>query len=227
VCGVGGGGTRLVARSGSGIRALADLRGRRVAVNELNSQDIMLIYALRGIGMDAMKDITRVGIGNPAGIVAAMARGEVDAASVYEPFGSVIMAHQGATMVSDLREESFGASHGGLYVRDDFVRNYPQETQAIVGATVKAIEFLMSDREAYVQLAMQVTGQTREIATLAVENCRQSPEMPMRTIKAICQAVHALGLEDRDVSGVIANRVNYTFLERATGRTREQLGYAA
>jgi ABC-type nitrate/sulfonate/bicarbonate transport system substrate-binding protein len=226
VCGVGGGGTRLLARRGSGIRTLADLRGKRVGVNELNSQDIMLIYALRSIGIDAMKEVTRVPIANPAGIIAAMSRGDIDATSVFEPSASVILAQQGATMISDLTRESFGASHGGMYIRDAFVRDRPRETEAIVGATVKAIDFLNANKDAYIERTMSVTGQSREIATLAVNNVSPSWMMPMNTIKAICKAVHELGLEERDVSGVIANRVNYTFLERVTGRTKEQLGYA-
>jgi len=227
VCGIGGGGTRLLARRGSNIRTLADLKGRRVAVNPLNSQDIMLIYALRGIGIDAMKEVTRVEIGNPAGIIAAMARGDVDATSVFEPSASVILSQQGATMISDLTRESFGPSHGGMYIRDAFVAQQPAATEAIVAATVKAIDFVNANKNAYVERTMQVTGQTREIATLAVENVSPSWMMPMNTIRAICRAVHELGLEDRDVSPIIANRVNYSFLEKITGKPKAELGYAA
>jgi NitT/TauT family transport system substrate-binding protein len=227
VCGVGGGGTRLLARRGSNIRTLADVKGKRVAVNPLNSQDIMLIYALRGIGIDAMKEVTRVQIANPAGIIAAMARGDVDAACTFEPSASVILLQQGATMISDLTQESFGASHGGMYIRDAFVEQHPREVEAIVGATVKAIDFLNNDQEAYIRRAMEVTGQTREIAAAAVSNVSPSWRMPMTTIKAICKAVYELGLEDRDVSPVIAQRVNYSFLEKVTGKTKAELGHAA
>jgi len=227
VSGVGGGGSRLVARRGSGITKLADVKGRRVGVLQLNSQDIMLIYALKAIGIDAMKEVNRVAIGNPGGVVAALARGDIDAASIQEPFGSVMMAQQGATMITDYNQEAFGPSHGGLYIREDFVRQQPAATEAIVGAVVKAIEYLNGDKEAYIQFAMRVTGQTREIATLSVNNSRQSPLMPMDTIRKICRAVHELGLEERDVSGIIQNRVNYSFLEKVTGRPKEQLGYVA
>lgn len=226
VCGVGGGGTRLLARRGSNIRTLADLKGKRVGVNELNSQDIMLIYALRSIGIDALKEVTRVPITNPAGIIAAMARGDIDATSTFEPSASVILAQQGATMISDLTRESFGPSHGGMYIRDAFVRERPRETEAIVAATVKAIDFVNANKDAYIQRTMDVTGQSREIATLAVNNVSASWMMPLPTIKAICKAVHELGLEDRDVSPIIERRVNYSFLERITGRPKEQLGYA-
>ncbi|WP_431282281.1 ABC transporter substrate-binding protein [Humitalea sp. 24SJ18S-53] len=227
VCGIGGGGTRLLARAGSGIRTLADLKGKRVAVNPLNSQDIMLIYALRGIGIDPMREVTRVEIGNPAGIIAAMARGDVDATSIFEPSASVILSQQGATMISDLSAESFGKSHGGMYIRDAYVRDNEAATQAIVAATVKAIDFVNNNKEEYVQRTMRVTGQTREIATLAVENVSPSWQMPMNTIRAISKAVYELGLEDRDVSSVIANRVNYSFLEKITGKPKAELGYVA
>ncbi|WP_270933910.1 ABC transporter substrate-binding protein [Falsiroseomonas oryzae] len=227
VCGIGGGGSRLLARRGSGIRTLADLRGKRVGVNELNSQDIMLIYALRGIGIDAMREVRRVPIANPAGIIAAMARGDIDATATFEPSASVILAQQGATMITDLTAESFGKSHGGLYIRDAFVRDHPRETEAIVRATVRAIDFVNANKEAYIEKTMQVTGQSREIATLAVENVSPSWMMPMGTIKAICKAVHELGLEDRDVSPVIEARVNYGFLERVTGKPKSELGHAA
>jgi ABC-type nitrate/sulfonate/bicarbonate transport system substrate-binding protein len=227
VCGIGGGGTRLLARRGSNIRTLADVKGRRVAVNPLNSQDIMLIYALKNIGIDALKEVTRVQIGNPAGIIAAMARGDVDAACTFEPSASVILSQQGATMISDLTRESFGPSHGGMYIRDAYVREHPAAVEAIVAATMKAIDFVNANKEAYVQRTMQITGQTREIATLAVENVSPSWAMPMNTIRGICKAVHELGLEDRDVSSVIGQRVNYSFLEKITGRPKAEFGHVA
>lgn len=160
-------------------------------------------------------------------IIAAMARGDVDAAAIFEPSASVILAQQGATMISSLARESFGPSHGGMYIRDAFVAQHPAATEAIVAATVKAIDVVKANKEAYIQRTMQVTGQTREIATLAVENVSPSWMMPMNTIRAICKAVHELGLEDRDVSPIIRNRVNYSFLEKITGKPKAELGHAA
>jgi N-methylhydantoinase A/oxoprolinase/acetone carboxylase beta subunit len=64
------------------------------------------------------------------GSIAAIARGEVDAACIVEPAASVILSQQGARMITNLARESFGPSHRGMRVRDAFVAQHPAAFRA-------------------------------------------------------------------------------------------------
>jgi len=87
-------------------------------------------------------------LSSPAGVVAGMTSGRVDACTIFEPYGSILMVEHGATMISNLGDDSFGISNGGLYVHNDFIRKYPELTQDIVDATVKATDFVIKDKAA-------------------------------------------------------------------------------
>ena len=58
-----------------------------------------------------------------------------------------------------LGDDSFGISNGGLYVHNDFIKKYPELTQDIVDATVKATEFVIKDKNAWIDRVRQFTGQ--------------------------------------------------------------------
>jgi ABC-type nitrate/sulfonate/bicarbonate transport system substrate-binding protein len=227
LAGMAGGGSRLLVPNGSAIKSIEDLRGKRVGVVEFSFQDIQFIYACKLKGIDAFKDLTRVNLSSPAGVVAGMTTARVDACAIFEPYGSILMIEQGARMISNLGADSFGISNGGLYVHNDFIKKYPELTQDIVNATVKATEFITTDKGAWVDRVRQFTGQTEAVAKLAVENCTPSLEIPIDTIRKISTAMYDFGVHNRDVAAGIDRFIDYRFLEKATGKTREQLGYNA
>jgi len=227
LAGMAGGGSRLLVPAGSTLKSFEDLNGKRVGVVELSFQDIQFIYACKRKGIDARKDLTRVNLGSPTGVVAGMTSGRVDACAIFEPYGSILMVEHGARMVSDLGTDSFGVSNGGLYVHNAFIKKYPELTQDIVDATVKATDFVTRDKAAWIERVRQFTGQTEAVARLAVENCTPSLDIPLGTIRRISTAMYDAGIHNRDVGASIDKFIDYSFLEKATGKTREQLGFNA
>lgn len=227
IAGMAGGGSRLLAAKDSPIRSYEDLKGKKIGVVEFSFQDIMLIYALKKKGIDPFKDVQRVNVGNPAGVVAAMSTGRVDACAIWEPFASIMMIDSGAKMIANLHDESFGTSNGGLFVHNDFIKKYPELTQDIVDAIVKATNHVVTNRAAWVERTRTVTGQSEAVAAAAVANCSPSLDIPMQTIRQISTAMFELGIQNRDVKDEIVKNVDYRFLEKATGKTKEQLGYGA
>jgi sulfonate transport system substrate-binding protein len=79
-----GAGEAIIARPGSGIAKVADLKGRKVAVGKGTSAQNLLIAALEANGL-AFADIEPVFLG-PADASAAFASGAVDAWSIWDPF---------------------------------------------------------------------------------------------------------------------------------------------
>ena len=225
LAGMAGGGSRLLVQPNSNIKSYADLKGKKVGVVEFSFQDILFIYAAKAKGLDPFKDINRTNLGSPAGVVAAMSTGQVDACAIWEPYASILMIDKGAKMISNLGEDSFGISNGGLYVHNDFIKNHPDLTQDVVSALVEATDFVEHNRDKWVQRAMQVTGQSEAVCKMAVENCTPSINIPINTIRHISKAMTELGIQDRDITDTLPNYIDYSFLEKATGKTKEQLGY--
>ena len=225
--GMAGGGSRLLVSADSTIKSFADLKGKKVGVAEFNFQDISFIYAAKLKGLDAFKDINRVNLGNPAGIVAAMSTGQVDACAIWEPYASILMIDKGAKMISNLSDDSFGISNGGLYVHNDFIKIILILTQDVVSAVMKATDYVVQNKDKWVDRAMEVTGQNEAVCRMAVDNCTPSLDIPMSTIRKISDSMTELGIQDRNVTANLPQYINYNFLEVATGKKKEQLGYTA
>jgi NitT/TauT family transport system substrate-binding protein len=74
---------RIVARRSAGIRTASDLAGKRIATSLNSSAHFYIVKTLRGAGRSE-KDVTVVGM-LPNDMPAALARGDVDAVSIWEP----------------------------------------------------------------------------------------------------------------------------------------------
>jgi len=227
LAGMAGGGSRLLVPTRSPIKSFEDLKGKRIGVVEFSFQDIQFIYACKRKGIDAFKDLTRVNLSSPAGVVAGMSSGRVDACAIFEPYGSILMIEHGATMISNLGDDSFGISNGGLYVHNEFIKKYPELAQDIVDATVKATDFVIKNRGAWIDRVQQFTGQTEAVARLAVDNCTPSLDIPIDTIRRISTAMYEFGIQNRDVTANIDKFIDYSFLEKSTGKAKYKLGYSA
>jgi ABC-type nitrate/sulfonate/bicarbonate transport system substrate-binding protein len=76
-------GYRIVARRSAGVGTAADLSGKKIATSLNSSAHFYIVKTLRGAGL-AEKDVTVVGM-QPSDMPAALARGDVDAVSIWEP----------------------------------------------------------------------------------------------------------------------------------------------
>jgi sulfonate transport system substrate-binding protein len=76
-------GYRIIARGSAGVGTASDLRGKRIATSLNSSAHFYIVKTLRGVGL-AEKDVTVVGM-LPNDMPAALARGDVDALSIWEP----------------------------------------------------------------------------------------------------------------------------------------------
>ena len=96
-------GVVVVARSGSGIRGFTDLVGKRIATPQLgNTQDISARHYLTHVlGQRDAKNVVPIENSQQA---AMLARGDIDAAWVPEPWGQRLIAETGATLVGEERE---------------------------------------------------------------------------------------------------------------------------
>jgi sulfonate transport system substrate-binding protein len=107
----------------STIRSIADLKGKRVAVNKGANAHYLLVAALAKAGLTPA-DITTIFLA-PADARAAFERGSVDAWSIWDPYFAVAQAATGARVLTDgvgivnnhqfyLAARSFAEKHGDI-----------------------------------------------------------------------------------------------------------------
>jgi sulfonate transport system substrate-binding protein len=144
---------RIVARRPAGIRTAVDLRGRKIATALNTSANFYLVKTLSSAGLSE-KDVTVVGMA-PPDMPAALARGDVDAVSIWEPAADQSLKALGTDAVildgPDYRER-FDLNTTAMHLADpakraaivdvvraiirtsQTVRERPQDVQPVVAA---------------------------------------------------------------------------------------------
>ena len=143
----------IVARRSSGIQKAADLRGKKIATSLNSSAHFYIVKTLREAGL-AETDVTVVGM-SPPDMPAALARGDVDAVSIWEPAAQKSIDTLGADAVvinGPLYSERFNLNTSAAVIADpakrtalvDFlraivtashdVREHPDRVQPVIAA---------------------------------------------------------------------------------------------
>lgn len=119
---------RLVVNPAAGIKTVADLKGKKVAVSVGSTSHNHLLRALAQAGLK-QEDVTIVNL-SPANMPPAYAAGQVDAALTWEP-NVGLMEKAGAQPIATTK--SLGMITGGLWVaRKAFVKDSPATVQAFL-----------------------------------------------------------------------------------------------
>lgn len=112
-------GSGLLVPAGSSVRALADIKGKRVAYTKGSSSEFALAAALRQVGL-GLKDIVVANL-SPVDGQAALANGSVDAWAIWDPFFTLAQLQGGARKIplpnSGLDTVSYYVA-SGAFVRD-------------------------------------------------------------------------------------------------------------
>jgi len=103
IAGAAANGVAIVARDGSGITTLADLKGKRVATPQYGStQDIAARYYLQHeLKQDNLNNVMAVANAEQAGL---MARGEIDAAWAPEPWAARLVAEAKGKIIAEEKD---------------------------------------------------------------------------------------------------------------------------
>src|SRR5215475_8172672 len=112
--------TALVTRKDTGIKTVADLKGKSVAVTPGTDPHIFLMRALAGAGLTE-KDVKLVLLQHPDGRT-ALSRGDVDAWAGLDPMMASAELEEGAVLFYRKPEAN---TWGILNVREAFAREHP------------------------------------------------------------------------------------------------------
>lgn len=117
--------TYLFVREDSGIREIADLRGKRVATNvQGSSLDVTVRMMLRRGGLDPARDVNLIEVRFPEA-PAMLAEDKVDFAPVIQPFAQGLLASGGYVEIAEAADIQGGATQSVfLAAKADFIAEH-------------------------------------------------------------------------------------------------------
>ncbi|HVL56339.1 MAG TPA: taurine ABC transporter substrate-binding protein [Burkholderiaceae bacterium] len=126
----------LVARNGSGVNSVADLKGKRVGVPFVSTTHYHLLFALQRAGVDPKSvDIRNM---RPPEIGAAWERGDIDATFVWDPVLSRVKGNGKVIVTSGELTKAGRPTFDGIIVSRKFAREHPEFMVALINALAKA-----------------------------------------------------------------------------------------
>ena len=134
----------LVVRADSPIKAVADLKGHKVATPFGSTSDFMLHGTLDAAGLKPQE--ARLINLAPQAILAAWSRGDIDAAYIWEPVLGQL-SQQGGKVIAvdkDLLARGYLAGDVG-FVKTSLLTEHPDVVRAWMKANIRAIDLIHAD----------------------------------------------------------------------------------
>ena len=170
-------GMGVVAKAGSDLKAIKDLRGKKVGIWPGSTQEVFILERLRMEGM-SVKDIQSIRV--PFGEMHAMlSRGDIDAYVGAEPGPGLSLS----TGAGQLVEYPYGTAMGGLNMifgtHEDTVTKDPELIKAMLTVHRKASEFMMANKPAVAEMTVAKLGAGRAAVdnALAANNVEYTWQM--------------------------------------------------
>jgi sulfonate transport system substrate-binding protein len=207
----------LVTRPDTGIKTVADLKGKRVAATRGTDPHIFLIRALQEAGLSE-KDITLVLLQHGDG-KAALLRGDVDAWAGLDPLTASAEIENGAVLFHRNKEAN---SWGVLNVRDAFAKDHGDVVKRVLAVYEQAREWSVAHPAELKAQLVEVTKlpdavierQLTERTDLSYSKIGQQQK---DTILAAGLALQKAGVlkEDVNVQAVVDELIDGTFTTAA------------
>jgi NitT/TauT family transport system substrate-binding protein len=131
--------------AGPGIKSVADLKGKRVAVMSIGSTtDLLLRQVLQDNKLVPNQDVGVAAIPDNAAMVAALSAHQVDAGVTSEPFTSIAVS-QGATVIYDQAKTGAKAIQTPVTVKRGYIAGHRDLLKRLLMANMEAVHMIKTD----------------------------------------------------------------------------------
>lgn len=201
ISGAVNGGAVLVASEASGVKDLADLDGKRVAIPVIGStQDVMLRKALQEVDLKPTTNGGTVELfaAAPADTVSLFIQDQVEAAATQEPWGYVLETQAKGKLLLDWDEFAWGKESTNTVVAatEDFLKK-KELVKAYLTAHKKSVEFIQKNPAEAQDLVMKhikdLTG--KELNKEEVEAAFSKLEVTTDVNEKVIQEMADISLE--------------------------------
>ncbi|MFP1925073.1 aliphatic sulfonate ABC transporter substrate-binding protein [Lonsdalea quercina] len=168
----------IVVPGDSPIKTVADLKGKRVALNKGSDVNYLLVKALEDAGL-SYRDITPVYL-TPSDARAAFQRGAVDAWVIWDPFLAEVESNAGARQI---RNAEGLVPHYTFYLASrKFAETWPQTAEQVVNELASLSQWANANPTDAAAILSQSTGLGRAIWSKALARMpygaeRMTPEV--------------------------------------------------
>jgi NitT/TauT family transport system substrate-binding protein len=140
---------KLVMRNGAAIKSPQDLRGKRVSALKGSAGEFWMHSYLKANGLRA-SDVTFVNL-QPPDMVAALARGDIDAFFSWEPYPYQAQKQMGGN-VTIISSRGIYLQTFNVAVERDFAEKNPEALKRLLRALLKAEQFVKDNRQESVRI---------------------------------------------------------------------------
>ncbi|CAI0705007.1 sulfonate ABC transporter substrate-binding protein [Serratia ficaria] len=168
----------IVVPQDSPIKTVADLKGKRVALNKGSDVNYLLVSALDQAGL-SYKDITPVYL-PPSDARAAFQRGSVDAWAIWDPFYAEVQTHANARLLKDA--EGLVPHYTFYLASRHFADTYPDSAKQVIQQLSELSDWANAHQEEAAKILAQSTGLeqaiwAKAIARMPFGSQRMTPEV--------------------------------------------------
>src|SRR5258707_692066 len=174
-------GMAIIAKKDSGIAAIKDLKGKRVAVFPGTTQEVFFLERLKMEGM-TIKDVEPVRV-SFSEMHISLARGDIDAYVGAEPGPGVSLS----TGVGQLVEYPYSTAMGSLNMvfgtHRELITEKPDLVRVMIGIHQRATDYAATNKDVIVAMAAGNLGQKKEAIEASVPNVELTWKMGPKEIE--------------------------------------------
>lgn len=190
----------LLVRDDSGLRSLADLKGRKVAVQKGSSAHYLLVQIVKQAGLK-WTDLTPVYLA-PADARAAFERGSVDAWAIWDPYYAAAEVSGGVRVLVTSR--GLTGNNTFYLASRSFAEKHPAVLQTVFAGLTEADAYAQAHRKETAQLYSELTGLPLATTLRVLARRNPSPVTPLTQAlladqQRVADAFHELGLIPRRI----------------------------
>jgi len=184
----------IVVPENSPIKTVADLKGKRVALNKGSDVNYLLVSALENAGLK-YKDVTPVYL-PPSDARAAFQRGAVDAWVIWDPYLAEVETHEKARLVKNA--EGLVPHYTFYLASRKFADTYPQTAEKVVDELKQLSNWANKNPDGAADILSTSTGLDKAIWAKAVARMpfgaeRMTPEV-FKEQQALADKFSEIGL---------------------------------
>ena len=153
----------IVVPKGSGLRTLADLKGKKIALNKGSNVHYLLLKALEKAGI-AYADIQPVFL-PPADARAAFERGSVDAWAIWDPFLAAAEKQLGARVLAD--GKGLVANYQFYLASRTYAEKNPEILRIVLDEVAKVDDWGRNNPDEVAKILSAQTGLSKDVVALA------------------------------------------------------------